>query len=125
MKLMSYIRAKHNLIFKLFIVVFCSFLFALMLPYKEIKGHRVDVFTAVWVYEDLIAEQNLLIQKSVDELKQERKQLQKESALFFEINTSEKSVSLTIRPLNTEFIKIPPPTQTRSRPLSRFNQFSI
>jgi len=65
-----------------------------MLPYKEIKGHRVDVFTAVWVYEDLIAEQNLLIQKSIDELKQERKQLQKESALFFEINTSEKDQKL-------------------------------
>jgi len=65
-----------------------------MLPYKEIKGHRVDVFTAVWVYEDLIAEQDLLIQKSVDELKQERKQLQKESALFFEINTSEKDQKL-------------------------------
>ena len=91
---MSYIRAKHNLIFKLFIVVFCSFLFALMLPYKEIKGHRVDVFTAVWVYEDLIAEQNLLIQKSIDELKKERKQLQKESSLFFEINTSEKDQKL-------------------------------
>ena len=94
MKLMSYIRAKHNLIFKLFIVVFCSFLFALMLPYKEIKGHRVDVFTAVWVYEDLIAEQDLLIQKSIDELKQERKQLQKESSLFFEINTTEKDQKL-------------------------------
>ena len=81
---MSYIRAKHNLIFKLFIVVFCSFLFALMLPYKEIKGHRVDVFTAVWVYEDLIAEQNLLIQKSIDELKQERerKELSKNPLLY-------------------------------------------
>lgn len=95
MKLMSFIRAKHNLIFKLFIVVFCSFLFALMLPYKEIKGHRVDFFTAFWVYEDLIAEQDILIQKSAEELNQERKQLQKESSLFFEINTSEKDQKLT------------------------------
>jgi hypothetical protein len=88
--LLSFIRAKHNLVFKLCIVAFCSFLLALMLPNKEIKGHRVDSFTAIWPYADLITDQDFLIRKTDEELKNEKEQIKKESPIFFELNTSEK-----------------------------------
>lgn len=90
MNLLSFIRAKHNLVFKLCIVAFCSFLLALMLPNKEIKGHRVDSFTAIWPYADLITDQDFLIRKTDEELKNEKEQIKKESPIFFELNTSEK-----------------------------------
>ena len=72
------------------IVAFCSFLFALMLPDKEIKGHKVDAFTAIWPYPDLVVDQDFLISKAPLELKTEKEQIRKESPLFFEMNNVEK-----------------------------------
>ena len=95
MNLLAYIQAKHNLVFKMIIVAFCSFLFALMLPNKEVKGHKVDSFTAIWPYPDLVAEQDFLISKSPAELKTEKEHIKKESPLFFEINNVEKDRKLS------------------------------
>lgn len=76
------------------IVAFCSFLFALMLPDKEIKGHKVDSFTAIWPYPDLVTEQDFLILKTPAELKAEKDQLKNESPLFFEVNNQERDIKL-------------------------------
>ena len=56
MNILSYIRAKHNLVFKMLMVLLVSYLVALMLPNREVKGHKVDAFTAVWPYKDLVIE---------------------------------------------------------------------
>lgn len=77
------------------IVAFCSFLFALMLPDKGVKGHKVDSFTAIWPYPDLVAEQDFLISKPIMELKAEKDQIKKESPLFFEVNNQERDRKLS------------------------------
>jgi cyclic-di-AMP phosphodiesterase PgpH len=90
----SFIQAKHNLIFKLVLVLFCSFLIARVLPNKAVKGHRVDSFTPVWQYTDLVVEQDLFIKKSDLELKTEKEQLAKNAPVFFELNLTEKDIKL-------------------------------
>jgi len=92
--LLAYIQAKHNLVFKMIIVAFCSFLFALMLPDKQIKGHKVDSFTPIWPYPDLVLDQDFLISKSPLEVKSEKEQLKMESPLFFEINNTERDLKM-------------------------------
>lgn len=78
------------------IVAFCSFLFALILPNKEIKGHKVDAFTAIWPYPDLVVDQDFLISKTPFELKLEKEQIRRESPLFFEANNSERDRKMSL-----------------------------
>lgn len=94
MNVLGFIRAKHNLIFKLVIVLFCSFLLALMLPNIQIRGHKVDSFTAIWPYNDLIAEEDFFVRKSDEELKVEKDRISQEAPLFFEIQTKERENKL-------------------------------
>jgi len=93
--ILAYIQAKHNLVFKMIIVAFCSFLFALMLPSNEVKGHKVDSFTAIWPYKDLVAEQDFLISKTAEEIKAEKEQIKNSSPLFFEMNNTERDRKIT------------------------------
>ncbi len=76
------------------IVAFCSFLLALMLPDKEIKGHKVDSFTAIWPYADLVTEQDFLIAKTPQEITAEKDQIKREAPVFFELNNSERDKKL-------------------------------
>ncbi|PBQ33793.1 hypothetical protein CNR22_19065 [Sphingobacteriaceae bacterium] len=95
MNILAYIQAKHNLVFKMVIVAFVSFLIAFMLPNKEIKGHKVDSFTPIWPYADLVVDQDFLISKLGSELKIEKEQIKRESPLFFEANTAERDLKMT------------------------------
>jgi len=92
--ILAYIQAKHNLIFKLVFVAFCSLLVALMLPDKAVKGHRVDSFTPVWQYEDLVVENDFLISKSAAEIRTERERIRKDAPIFFESRPQEKDSKL-------------------------------
>ncbi len=94
MDIFSLVRAKHNLVFKLALIAFVSFLLALMLPYREVKGHKVDAFNAIWPYADLVTDQDFFIRKSELELKAEKEKIIRETPLFFEINTAEKEERL-------------------------------
>ncbi|WP_317896687.1 HD family phosphohydrolase [Aurantibacillus circumpalustris] len=76
------------------IVAACSFLFALMLPDKEIKGHKVDSFTAIWPYRDLVVDHDFLISKTPAEIKEEKDQIKKAAPLFFEVNNTERNNKL-------------------------------
>jgi putative nucleotidyltransferase with HDIG domain len=62
-----------------------------MLPDRPIKGHRVDSFTAVWPYNDLVVEQDLLISKSPWEIRLEKEKIRKESPLFYEERVQERN----------------------------------
>lgn len=94
MNLLGYIQAKHNLVFKLVLVAFCSFLLSLMLPNREVKGHKVDSFTAVWPYQDLITEKDFFISKTPQELKQEKEQVRLNAPLFFVHDTLDRNLKL-------------------------------
>lgn len=72
-----------------------------MLPNKEIRGYKVDSFTAIWPYPDLIAEQDVLIHKTQAELKAEKERLTRESPMFFELSDTEKNRKMA-RLKNTE-----------------------
>jgi putative nucleotidyltransferase with HDIG domain len=74
------------------LVLIVSYLTAIMMPDKEVKGHKVDAFTAIWPYKDLVLENDLLIEKAKDELNQEKKELKDNSPLFFELNNNEKEL---------------------------------
>lgn len=95
MNLLAYIQAKHNLVFKMIIVAFCSFLLSLMLPDKEIKGHKVDAFTAIWPYADLVAEKEFLIPKTPEEVQAEKEQIRNNAPVFFELNNTERNKKLS------------------------------
>lgn len=104
--LLETIQAKHNLIFKLIIVLVCSFILAQLLPNKEIKGHKVDAFSPIWPYNDLVLESDLLIAKTPSELKLEKDQIRSESPIFFELNETEKKRKLS----DFENLKVSNPT---------------
>jgi cyclic-di-AMP phosphodiesterase PgpH len=90
MGILSFIQAKHNLIFKVFMVLVCSFVIAWLLPDRQVKGHKVDAFTAIWPNEDLVTEEDFYIRKTDAELKKEKEQIRREAPLFFELNNSER-----------------------------------
>lgn len=94
MKLLAYIQVKHNLVFKLVMVLVCSFLLGLWLPDHEIKGHKAGSFMVVWPYEDLVAGQDFLISKTLEELRREKEQIRREVPVFFEMNTGEREQRL-------------------------------
>ncbi|MCC6372720.1 MAG: HDIG domain-containing protein [Bacteroidia bacterium] len=94
MNLLSFIRAKHNLIFKLLLVAVCSCLLALMLPEKTVMGHKVDAFTPVWPHADLFVEQDLFIKKSDAEIKAEKELIKTNAPVFFELNNTERDAKL-------------------------------
>ncbi|HQQ94183.1 MAG TPA: HDIG domain-containing protein [Bacteroidia bacterium] len=95
MDIFSIIRAKHNLIFKLILVTLVSFLLSLMLPNRQVKGHKVDAFNAIWPYPDLVTDQDFFVRKSELELKTEKEKIIKESPLFFEITNTERDEKLS------------------------------
>jgi putative nucleotidyltransferase with HDIG domain len=99
--LLSYIRAKHNLILKSLFVLVSSFILACIQPKEEVKGHKVDSFDAVWPYKDLVVESDFFIKKSESELKEESDEIEKNSPLFFVITNSEKEIKLK----NLELLK--------------------
>ncbi|MBX3163706.1 MAG: HDIG domain-containing protein [Bacteroidetes bacterium] len=94
MNLLSFVRAKHNLVFKLLVVAVCSFFMALMLPNREIKGHKVNDFNAIWAYPDVIAEQDFLIEKTESEMRLEKEDIEKNAPLFFVQRNSERNEKL-------------------------------
>lgn len=94
MDIFSFVRAKHNLVFKLALVALISLLLALMLPNRPVKGHKVDGFNAIWPYPDLVTDQDFFVRKSELELKTEKEKLVRESPLFFEVDTRERHEKL-------------------------------
>ncbi len=68
-----------------------SYLVALMLPNKEVKGHKLDSYTSVWPYRDLVLEDDFYIEKSKAEITEERKKIAATSPLFFEYNAAENA----------------------------------
>ena len=82
------------MVFKLFLVALVSFLVSLMLPNRPVKGHRVDSFTAIWPYADLVTEQEFYVRKSSEELKAEKQTLIKENPVFFVRNEEEMKAKL-------------------------------
>ena len=65
-----------------------------MLPDKEIKGHKVDSFTAIWPYSDLVTDQDFFISKTDEEIKTEKEQLKRFAPIFFVNNNVEKEKKL-------------------------------
>lgn len=94
MNLISYIRAKHNLILKLVVVVTGSLFVAWLLPKTEIKGHVVGAFDAIWQHNDLVAETDFYLRKNDAELKLEYAKIENDAPLFFEQNNIERDVKL-------------------------------
>ncbi|MEO6302625.1 MAG: HDIG domain-containing metalloprotein, partial [Bacteroidia bacterium] len=90
MNIPAFIQSKHNLIFKLLIVFICSAAITILLPNKQVKGHRVGSFDAIWSYADLIAEQDFFLKKTQDEINKEKKIIETEAPLFFENREGEK-----------------------------------
>lgn len=84
MNLLSYIRAKHNFLFKLVIVAIVSAFISLMLPDVQIDSLRVDGFTNIWSHEDLVVDKDFFIEKSPKMLELERNAISENAPVFFE-----------------------------------------
>ncbi len=94
MNFLAFIQSKHNLIFKLAIVFVCSVCITLLLPNKQVKGHRVGSFDAIWASPDLIAEDDFFLKKTDEEIAAEKKIIEKEAPLFFTNVNDEKTEKL-------------------------------
>lgn len=94
MNFLAFIQSKHNLIFKLFIVFVCSVCITLLLPNKQVKGHRVGSFDAIWASPDLIAEDDFFLKKTDEEIAAEKKMIENEAPLFFTSVNDEKAEKL-------------------------------
>lgn len=94
MEILSYIRAKHNLVFKFIIVAFVSFLLSNMLPDTEIEGLKVDSFSTIWPHEDIVVHQDFFVTKTSEEIKFEKQQIRDNAPVFFELNNSERDAKL-------------------------------
>ena len=64
MNILIYIQSKHNLIFKILVVLVCALIISIIIPDKQIKGHRVGAFDPVWAYEDLTSDNDFFLKKS-------------------------------------------------------------
>jgi len=85
-----------------------------MLPNRPVKGHRVDAFTAIWQYQDLVVEQDFLVRKSPWELRIEKERIKLESPVFFEFRPVERDAKL--KALN-ELQKTQPAAFRKLKPL--------
>lgn len=65
-----------------------------MLPQKQVKGHQVNSFNTVWVYPDLIVEQDFLLKKTQAELNREKATIEKDAPIFLVQNNSERDIKM-------------------------------
>lgn len=65
-----------------------------MLPQKQVKGHQVNSFNTVWIYPDLIVEQDFLLKKTQVELNREKAAIEKDAPIFLEQNNSERDIKM-------------------------------
>lgn len=94
MNILEYIRAKHNLLLKLGIVCISTLFITYLIPNKNVIGHKVGEFDAVWSYKDLIVEDDFYTLKSKVEIDNEKLVLEKDAPLIFEENSEEKNSKL-------------------------------
>jgi putative nucleotidyltransferase with HDIG domain len=92
--ILEYIRAKHNLILKLGIVFISAIFITYLLPKKNVIGHKVGEFDAIWGHKDLIAEDDFYTLKSNEEIENEKLLIQNDAPLIFEENSEEKEIKL-------------------------------
>jgi putative nucleotidyltransferase with HDIG domain len=88
----EYIRSKHNLIFKLVVVVFSAVFITYLLPKKNVIGYKVGKFDDIWTNKDLIAEDDLYTLKTDKEIENEKLVIENGSALIFETNNEKKEL---------------------------------
>ncbi|MFO0355350.1 MAG: HD family phosphohydrolase [Sphingobacteriaceae bacterium] len=105
MNLFSRIQSKHNLFLKLGLVLVVSFVFAILLPKKQVNFHNVDEFDAIWPYKDLVIEEDLLIKKSQADIEEEQKNVLKDAPLIFVLDEKVKSSKFQIATENTALNK--------------------
>lgn len=65
-----------------------------LLPNKQVKGLRVGSFDAIWAGPDLLAEEDLFLKKSADEIEAEKKIIENAAPLFFENKEGERDKKL-------------------------------
>ncbi len=94
MNILAYIRAKHNLILKLIIVLISAIFITYLLPKTTVIGHKVGSFDAIWNYNDVVVEDDFFTTKTKNEIEAEKLQIEAEAPLIFEINESEKNTKL-------------------------------
>ncbi len=92
MNTIEYIRSKHNLIFKLVVVVFSAVFITYLLPKKNVIGYKVGKFDDIWTNKDLIAEDDLYTLKTDKEIENEKLVIENGSALIFETNNEKKEL---------------------------------
>ncbi len=89
MKILTFLRAKHNLVFKIGVTLCVAFIIAWLLPSFLVKSINVGPFESVWNYDDLVINEDLLIPKSKKELENEQQQILENNPLVFEEKTDE------------------------------------
>lgn len=89
MKILTFLRAKHNLVFKIGVILCVAFIIAWLLPSFLVKSINVGPFESVWNYDDLVINEDLLIPKSKKELENEQQQILENNPLVFEEKTDE------------------------------------
>ncbi|MCA0431534.1 MAG: HDIG domain-containing protein [Bacteroidetes bacterium] len=94
MSILSFIRNKHNFVFKLIVVFIFSLVITFFLPKKAVNYHELTEFEAIWTYPDLILEEDLLISKTKKEIDDEKSELITQAPIYFQENKNELTLKL-------------------------------
>ena len=101
MNIGTFIRNKHNLIFKVLMLCLFSLLISIQLPKENVNYHVLTEFEAVWTYPDLFLEEDLLITKTKADLEKEKLEIVDQAGIYFE----ERKDELTKKLENFESLK--------------------
>ncbi len=94
MNIGTFIRNKHNLIFKLLMLCLFSLLISIQLPKENVNYHVLTEFEAVWTYPDLFLEEDLLIAKTKADLEKEKLEIVNQAGIYFEESKDELTKKL-------------------------------
>lgn len=94
MNILAYIRAKHNLILKLCIVLLSAIFITYLLPKQNVVGQKVGEFDAIWSYNNLVLEDDVFTSKSNPEIETEKQLIETDAPIIFEENNTEKNLKL-------------------------------
>ncbi len=94
MSVLTFIRNKHNFVFKLIVLFIFSCVIAIFLPKKTVNYHELTDFEAIWTYPDLILDEDLLISKTNKEIENEKTEIISQAPIYFQENKNELTIKL-------------------------------
>jgi cyclic-di-AMP phosphodiesterase PgpH len=94
LKIFNYIRAKHNLVLKVAMVLGCSFFITILLPTEKVMLLKPGFVDRIWRYNDIVLEEEILVKKTDAEIAADTRIIKLQSPLVIKKIIREDSLEL-------------------------------